>query len=78
MFDVRCPVEFMLGTGTITIRQCLRLEPMSVIRLDQAAGADLFVRVHGVSLVAGEVVISDDTSALRVSRVLPPAGVEAE
>ncbi len=78
MFDVRCPVEFILGTGTITIRDCLRLEPQWVIRLEQAAGSDLSVRVHNVSLVAGEVVLSDDTSALRVSRVLPPAGVEAE
>lgn len=78
MFDVRCPVEFVLGTGTITFRQCLRLEPQSVIRLDQSAGSDLSVRIHNVSVVAGEVVISDDTSALRVSRVLPPMGVEVE
>ncbi len=78
MFDVRCPVEFILGTGTITIRDCLRLERQSVIRLDQSAGSDLMVRVHNVSLVAGEVVISDETSALRVSRVLPPLGVEVE
>jgi len=78
MYDVRCPVEFVLGTGRITIRACLRLEPQSVIRLDQSAGSDLSVRVCNVSIVAGEVVISDDTSALRVSRVLPPVGVEAE
>jgi flagellar motor switch/type III secretory pathway protein FliN len=78
MFDVRCPVEFILGSGSITLRECLRLEPQHVIRLDQSAGSDLTVRVHNVSLVAGEVVISDDTSALRVSRVLPPVGVEAE
>jgi flagellar motor switch/type III secretory pathway protein FliN len=78
MFDVRCPVEFILGTGTITIRECLCLEPQGVIRLDQPAGSDLSVRIHNVSVVAGEVVLTDATCALRVSRVLPPAGVEAE
>lgn len=76
MFDVKCLVEFILGTGTITIRECLRLEPHSILRLKQSAGSDLTVRVHNVTLAMGEVVIADETTALRVSRVTPPAGVE--
>ena len=31
MFDVKCLVEFILGTGTITIRECLRLEPHRIL-----------------------------------------------
>lgn len=78
MFDVRCLVEFILGTGTITIRECLRLEPHSVLRLRQSAGSDLMVKVHNVTLAMGEVVIADETTALRVSHIAPPAGVETE
>ncbi|MGE3508778.1 MAG: FliM/FliN family flagellar motor switch protein [Vicinamibacterales bacterium] len=78
MFDVRCLVEFILGTGTITIRDVLRLEPYSTIRLSQSAGSDLSVRVHSVTIATGEVVIADETTALRVNRVSPPAGVEVE
>lgn len=78
MFDVRCLVEFILGTGTITIREVLRLAPHSVLRLTQSAGADLSVRVQSVPIATGEVVIADDTTALRINRVSPPAGVELE
>jgi flagellar motor switch/type III secretory pathway protein FliN len=46
------------------------------VRLDQFAGADLELRVHGVALASGEVVIVDDSMALRVSRISAPAGVE--
>jgi flagellar motor switch/type III secretory pathway protein FliN len=35
------------------------------------------VRVHGITIASGEVVIVDDTTALRISKVTPPAGVEA-
>lgn len=78
MFDVRCLVEFILGTGTITIREVLRLEPYGVLRLTQSAGSDLSVRVQNVPVATGEVVIADETTALRINRVTPPAGVELE
>jgi flagellar motor switch protein FliN len=76
MHDVSCSVEFIIGTGRLTVRDCLRLETNSVIRLDQSAGAELEMRVHGIPIAAGEVVILDDQTALRVMRILPPAGVE--
>jgi flagellar motor switch/type III secretory pathway protein FliN len=78
MFDVRCLVEFILGTVNITIREVLRLEAHSVVRLTQSAGSDLSVRVHNVTIATGEVVIADETTALRINRVSPPAGVEVE
>lgn len=78
MHDVRCQVDFILGTGTITIRECLRLQQQSIIRLAQSAGSDLSVRVHEIGIATGEVVIADETTALRISRVSPPVGVEPE
>jgi flagellar motor switch protein FliN/FliY len=77
MFDVKCRVEVILGNALLSVRNCLRLERQSIVRLHQSAGSDLEVRVHGVTVATGEVVILDDNTALRISRVSPPAGVEA-
>ena len=77
MLDIGCAVDFVLGTGAMTLRDCLLLGPHSIVRLSQSAGSDMSVIVHGIALAIGEVVIIDDRTALRVSRVVPPAGIEA-
>jgi flagellar motor switch/type III secretory pathway protein FliN len=77
MHDVQCQVDFIVGTGRITVGECLRLERQSVLRLNQSAGADIELHVHGVALAAGEVVIVDDSTTLRIGRIVPPPGVEA-
>jgi len=76
MLDVRCAVDFILGTGMLTMRECLRLQRHSVVRLGQREGADLQVSVRGVTIANGEVVIIDDSTALRISHVRPPPGLE--
>lgn len=75
--DVPCLVEFVLGGSTVTVRDCLEFEPNKVVRLSLSAGSDLDMRVEGISIATGEVVIVDDQTALRVTRILPPAGSEA-
>jgi flagellar motor switch/type III secretory pathway protein FliN len=74
MLDVVCRVDVVLGTGRITVRDCLKLTRLSVVRLAQAAGSDLEVRVHGVRAASGEVVIIDDSTAIRVTGVTPQPG----
>ncbi len=76
VMDVPCPVDFVLGTATIKVRDCATFAVDTVIRLKQAAGSDLEVRVGGIPMFTGEVVIADENVALRVGRVLPPAGQE--
>jgi flagellar motor switch protein FliN/FliY len=70
--DVRCLITVMLGTGAITIRECLELTQNSVVGLQQLAGEDLTVVVNGIALARGEVVIVDDTASLRVTEIMPP------
>lgn len=77
MLDVECGVDFIIGTGRLKVRDCLRLERQSIVRLDQSGGADLELRVHGVPLAVGEVVIMDDITALRLTRITNPTGSEA-
>jgi flagellar motor switch protein FliN/FliY len=76
MSDVVCGVDVILGTGHISVRDCLKLQRMSVVRLGQSAGSDLEVRVHGVTTATGEVVIVDDSTAIRVTEIAPPPGGE--
>jgi len=75
--DVPCRVEFILGTCSVKVRECVELQTDSLVRLSQPAGSDLEVRVEGVPIAAGEVIVVNDSSALRVTRILPPVGVEA-
>ncbi len=77
LFDVKCNVDVVIGTGVLTLRECLALQPQHVVRLTEPAGGDLTIRVHGVTIACGEVVVTDNAAGLRVTRVVPPSGVEA-
>jgi flagellar motor switch protein FliN/FliY len=70
--DVVCGVDVVLGTGSITVRQCLALKDGSIIPLEQVAGSDLQVIVNGVAIALGEVVIVEDSTAIRLTEILPP------
>ena len=75
MLDVACHVDFIIGSGTLTVRDCLRLACHSIVRLDRAVGSDFDVRVHGVPVAHGEVAVIDDSAALRITRIAAPSGV---
>ena len=78
LLDIVCSVDVVLGTGTISVRDCLKMQPHTVIRLVQPSGSDLSVRVHGIATVRGEVVIVEESTALRVTGVVPPPSAEAQ
>lgn len=74
--DIRCNVDVLIGTGVLTLRECLSLQPKHVVRLAEPAGGDLSIRVHGVTIASGEVMVMDNVAALRVTRVSPPVGID--
>ncbi len=77
LLDVICDVSVVLGTGSVTVRRCLALQRQSVLRLEQSAGEDLQVIVNGVMIAKGEVVIVEDSTAIRVTDIEePPGGME--
>jgi flagellar motor switch protein FliN len=77
LHDVTCHVDVVLGTASMTVRQCLALKRDSVIRLTQSAGNDLHVVINGVAIALGEVVIIDLSTAVRVTDILAPPSNEA-
>jgi flagellar motor switch protein FliN/FliY len=75
--DVLCHVDVLLGSATVSVRECLNWRRNSIIRLRQSAGADMQVTINGVPVATGEVVIVDDTTAIRVTEILPPPSSES-
>jgi flagellar motor switch protein FliN/FliY len=74
--DVTCEVAVVLGTGRMSVRECLYLKPKTVIPLEQTAGSDLHVRINGVLIAHGEVAIVDDSTNIRLTSILPPPSGE--
>jgi flagellar motor switch protein FliN/FliY len=72
LHDVPCHVEFVLGDARLRLRDCLDLGLASILRLQQAAGADIELRVEGRAIASGEIVIVDNTAGLRITRILQP------
>jgi flagellar motor switch protein FliN/FliY len=72
VMDVPCPVDFVLGTATVKVRQAAEFALGTVVRLRRAAGSDLDIRVAGVPIATGQVVIVDENVGLRLNRILPP------
>ena len=76
LHDIRCQVDVVIGTGVLTLRECLTLERQHVIKLTEPAGGDLAIRIHGITVGTGEVVVVDNAAALRVTHISPPAGTD--
>jgi len=74
--DVVCGIDVILGTAVMSVRECLRLRRHSIIRLAQGAGGDMTMLANGISLAAGEVVIIDDSTAIRITDILAPPSSE--
>ena len=74
--DVTCEVAVVLGTGRMSVRECLYLKPKTIIPLEQTAGSDLHVRINGVLIAHGEVAIVDDSTNIRLTSIVPPPSAE--
>ncbi|HSK10818.1 MAG TPA: FliM/FliN family flagellar motor C-terminal domain-containing protein [Vicinamibacterales bacterium] len=76
LLDLECPVEMVLGYGSISVGACLELGLQSVIRLSTSAGEDLRVVVGGIPLLRGEVVLVEESAAVRITEIIPAPGME--
>jgi flagellar motor switch protein FliN/FliY len=76
LHDVVCTVDVVLGTSTMSVRDCLGLQPDTIVRLAQSAGEDLIVQINGVTVARGEVMIVEDSTAVRVTDIVPPPSSE--
>ena len=76
LHDVVCTIDVILGSASMSVRECLALQPDSIICLAQAAGGDMGVSVNGIPVAHGEVMIVDDSTAIRITDIVPPPSSE--
>ena len=69
LMDVIARVSVRLGTGAMTVADCLELKPHSIVRLAQAVGQDLDVSVNGETIARGSVAIIDDSTSIRLTDI---------
>jgi flagellar motor switch protein FliN/FliY len=75
LHDVVCTVDVVLGSASMSVRDCLRLQRDAIIELVQSAGGDMQVAINGIAIAHGEVMIVEDT-AIRITDILPPPSSE--
>jgi len=60
----------------MSVRECLGLQRDAVIKLTKIAGGDMQVVVNGIVVAYGEVVIVDESTAIRVTELVAPPSNE--
>ncbi len=65
--DILMDVEVELDRKMVPIRDILKLEPGSVIKLSHSAGENISIVVGGRMVGSGEIVIIEDTMGVRIT-----------
>lgn len=65
--DVPLDVDVELDRCILTVREILRLEPDSVIRMERSAGENLDVRIGGALIGFGEIIVNEATTGIRIT-----------
>jgi flagellar motor switch protein FliN/FliY len=65
------PIELTaeLGRTRLTVREILRLEHNSLIRLSRSASENLDLLVGGARVGSGEIVVAEDSITLRIGEL---------
>ncbi|MDP6418793.1 MAG: flagellar motor switch protein FliN [Candidatus Krumholzibacteria bacterium] len=67
--NVKLEMTVELGRARMNIGEVMQLSQGSVIELDKMAGEPVDLRVNGVLLAQGEVIVMDDVFGVRITRL---------
>lgn len=65
--DVPIDVTVELARKKLKVREVLTLQVDSIIQMDQSAGENVDLRLNGIAVGNGEIVVIEDTMGLRVT-----------
>ena len=65
--DIPLPVEVELDRKPLSVRQILDLSPGMVLRMTRSAGENIDIRIGGVLMGFGEIVILEETMGVRIT-----------
>jgi flagellar motor switch protein FliN/FliY len=69
IMDLSLPVAVELGRTTMLIKDLVMLAPGAVIELDKLVGEPVDLLVNDKKLAEGEVVVVDETFAVRITSI---------
>ncbi|MCP4548760.1 MAG: flagellar motor switch protein FliN [bacterium] len=67
--DVKLDVSVELGRTHLNIGEIMDLGVGSVVELEKMAGEPVDIRVNGVLMASGEVIVLDDVFGVRITRL---------
>ncbi len=70
LVNVELGVSVELGRAQVTLSDVLEYDVGSIVELNRAAGAPVDIRVNGMLLAQGEVVLINDEYAVRVTAII--------
>src|ERR1700758_2222388 len=68
--DVPVDLAVEIGRARMTVGQTLELRPGSIVMLDRVSGEPVDLLVNGTRVARGEIVVIDETFALRVTEIV--------
>jgi len=73
IMDVPLQITVELGRTNKLIREVLEFGPGSIIELDKLAGEPVDILVNGKAIAKGEVVVIDESFAVRITDIVHPS-----
>ena len=70
IFDVPIRVSAELGSSVIKVKDLLNICPGSVIELERQAGESIDLKVNGVLIGKGDVVVANENFGLRITEIV--------
>jgi flagellar motor switch protein FliN/FliY len=72
VLDIPVTLSMELGRTRMCIRDLLRLNQGSVVKLDRPAGEPLDILVNGCLIARGEVVVVNERFGVRITDIVSP------
>lgn len=66
---VPLPIDIALDCGTLTVESIVGLKPGSVIRSLRSAGDNVDIRISGLVVAYGEIVVLEGLTGVRITRL---------
>ncbi len=66
IYDVKVPVQIVLGETELSVKEISELSPGSIVRVDSIVGEPVVFLAAGEEITRGEVVVIDESLGLRI------------
>ena len=74
-YDIPLKISVYLGKAKLKIRDILKLDIDSIVELDKTAGEAADIYVNDRMFAKGEIIVSENTFAVRITHIINPEDV---